>query len=62
MGAPKLAIGTRSEGSLVDYVPSNISMDENSVGESWKEIGHLHILKVSQPRYLLIMKGKIIIT
>lgn len=32
MGTSKLAVGIRSEDSLVDYVPSNISVDEKVCG------------------------------
>lgn len=74
LGTPKLAIGIRSKGSLIDYISSNISdyissnisVDERSVGESLKEIGYLHtvsnwIFESTSVRYLLIIKGKIII-
>ena len=63
---PKLVIGIRSKGSLVDYISSNFSVDERYVGESLKEIGYLHtvsnwIFESTSVRYLFIIKGKIII-
>lgn len=42
LGAPKLEIGIRSKGSLIDYISSNISVDKKSVDESFKEIGYFH--------------------
>lgn len=66
LGTPKLAIGIRSKGTLIDYISSNISMDETSVDESFKEIGYFHtvsnwIFESPSIIYLLIIKGKIII-
>ena len=66
LGTPKLVIGIRSKGSLTDYISSNISVDEMYVGESLKEIRYLHtvsswVFESTSVRYLLIIKGKIII-
>lgn len=58
LGTPKFAIGVRSDGSLVDCVLSNISMDEKNCGWKFKRNWYLLILKVFQSRYVLITKGK----